>query len=271
MSEESEQALEMISSGRLDEASRIADRAVQLAPDDWHTHYVAGQCFRWSQDFPKACAALSRANELWPRQPSILLALGIARQLNAEYAEAVAALRLALEIDPSDVLAYNSLALTQRLMGDYEKAAATYEKGAKALAHEIIKSLRNGEDSPRLPHWDSRANLWLEYAMGAAIYMAASQAGIESVSWLTGEGAVRDTRTEKFRGWYWQDQPDQAGKLSRLLLPNYFNTFCARLRRDKRYAMLIDNRGGALRLMGEIEEADQHVQEFEDFTPPAHR
>ena len=235
---------------------------------DWHDYYAAGQSFRFAQDYPKACAALSRANELAPGQPPVLLALAIARQLNAEYTAAVDVLRLALEIDPDYAPAYNTLAITQKLMGANEKAAHNYDEGAKALARVIAKSLRNAEDSPRLPHWSSRSDLWNQYALDGALYLAA-HASVARLAWPTGEMAERDARTREFLGWYWQDHLDAERKLTRLFLPNYFSTFCARLRADSLYANLIGNRGTVLRLMGNADEADQHLQEAEDFMPPS--
>lgn len=267
MSKDSEQALALINSGRLDEAARLSVGAVQQDPGDWHTHYVMGQYFRFVEDYPNACAALSRANELAPRQPPTLLALAIARQLNTEYAAAIDAIRLALEIDPDYALAYNTLAMTQKLMGSYEKAAHNYDAGAKVLARVIAKSLRNAEDSPRLPDCGSQHNLWFEYAFVGGIYLAAHES-VEGIAWPTGEIAERDARTQEFRGWYWQDSLDAEQKTTRLFLPNYFNTFCNRLRADSRYAHLIGNRSTVLRLMGNVEEADQHEQEAENFKPP---
>jgi tetratricopeptide (TPR) repeat protein len=267
MSRESEEVLALIASGRLDEAGRLAV-ALPQDSDDWHDHYAVGQYCRFAQDYPKACTALSRANELSPRQPPVLLALAIALQLNAEYAAAIDALRLALEIDPDYALAYNTLAMTQKLMGAYEKAAHNYDAGAKALARVITKSLRNAEDSHRLPDGHSQQNLWLEYAAFGAIYLA-THASVAHLAWPTGEMAERDSRTREFRGWYWQDHLDAERKLTRLFLPNYFNTFRARLRADSLYANLVGNRSTVLRLMGNIDEADQHMQEAEDFTPPS--
>jgi tetratricopeptide (TPR) repeat protein len=267
MSKESDQALAFIASGRLDEAYRLASSAVQHDPSDWHAHYVFGQCFRFAQDYPKACTALSLANELEPRQPSVLLALGVARQLNDEYAAAIDALRLALEIDPDFAAAYNTLAMTQKLMGANENAAHIYDEGAKALARAIAKSLRNEEDSPRHPHWRSRTDLWTQYALIGALYLSA-HASVDHLAWPTGEMAERDARTQEFRGWYWQDRLDAERKVIRLFLPNYFNTFCVRLRTDALYANLVGNRSTVLRLMGNIEEADQHLKEAEDFLPP---
>jgi len=270
MSRDTEQALELIASGRLDEAERLAVRALQQDPSDYHAHYIVGLCFRYAQQYQRASSSLTFANELAPREcrPPVLLALGITRQLNAEYAAAVDALRQALEIDPDYAVAYNSLAMTQKLMGANEKAAHNYDAGAKALARTIVKSLLNAEDSPRLPHWSSRNDLWTEYALFGALYLAAG-ASVERLAWPTGEMAERDARTEEFRGWYWQDRPDAERKLTRLFLPNYFNTFCARLRADSLYANLLGNRSTVLRSMGNVEDADRHLQEAEDFMLPA--
>jgi tetratricopeptide (TPR) repeat protein len=144
--------MELLSSGQLEEAYQLARNAVQQNSNEYHAHYALRECLRFARDYPKACAALSRANELAPRQPPVLLALAIARQLNAEYPAAIDAIRLALEIDPDYVVAYNTLAMTQKLMGAYEKSAHNYQEGLKALARTIVKSMHNAEDSPRLPH-----------------------------------------------------------------------------------------------------------------------
>jgi hypothetical protein len=152
-------------------------------------------------------------------------------------------------------------------MGAYDKASHNYDAGAKALARAIAKSLRNAEDSPRLPHGHSRCDLWTEYAIFGAMYLAAD-ASADGLAWPTGELAERDARTQEFRGLYWRDSLDAERQITRLFLPNYFNTFCVRLRSDSLYANLIGNRSTVLRLMGNVEEADRHMQEAEDFMPP---
>ena len=72
-----------------------------------------------------------------------------------------------------------------------------------------------------------------QYAFFGAMYLIA-ELSIEGLAWPTGEMAERDAGTHEFRGWYWQDSPDAKEKITRLDLPNYFNTFCARLRGDLR-------------------------------------
>jgi hypothetical protein len=95
----------------------------------------------------------------------------------------------------------------------------------------------------------------------------AAHASVDRVAWPTDEMAERDERTREFRGWYWHDSIDVERKLTRLYLPNYFNTFCNLLRTDSLYSNLVGNRSTVLRLMGKVEESDQHLQEAEDFLP----
>jgi Tfp pilus assembly protein PilF len=83
----------------------------------------------WARAMAWSCSA-SHNEPLEPRQPSVLLALGVARQLNGEYAAAIDALRLALEIDPDFAAAYNTLAMTQKRMGANENAAHNYDEGS---------------------------------------------------------------------------------------------------------------------------------------------
>jgi hypothetical protein len=173
-----------------------------------------------------------------------------------------------LGIDPDYATGYNTLAMTQKLMGDNEKAAHNYDEGANALARVIARSLKNTEGSVRLPIGCSRADLWTKYALVGAMHLAA-HASVDRVAWPTGEMAERDERTREFRGWYWHDSIDAERKLTRLYLPNYFNTFCSLLRTDSLYSNLVGNRSTVLRLMGKVEESDQHLQEAEDFIPPA--
>ena len=116
-----------------------------------------------------------------------------------------------------------------------------------------------------MPHWDSRNSLWTEHALFGAMYLIADSS-VERLAWPAGETAERDARTQEFRGWYWKDQLDAEQKMTRLMYPNYFNTFCDRLKADSLYATIVGNRSTVLRLMGNIEEADKHVQEAEDFT-----
>lgn len=85
MSTLSEKALILFAAGRRDEARKVAGTALQQNADDWHAHYVLGLLLRFEQDFDATCVSLDRANNLLPNNPSVLLALTIARQQNGEY------------------------------------------------------------------------------------------------------------------------------------------------------------------------------------------
>ena len=254
-----------MAAGQFDKAGRLAFDAVSRDSSDWHAHYALGQFFRFTHDYGQACISLTRAIDLSPRNPSLLLSLGIARQLDKDFPGAINALRLALEIDPNFVLAFNSLAMTQKSIGDYEKAVHNYDAGLKALARQIVQSLNNSENARRFPPKATRHNLWTEYAMYGAIYLV-SDTSISGISWPTGDLANRDAETLEFRGWYWSDSKDSKGETARMYLPNYFNTFVARLLGDSSYANLIGNRGTVLHLVGQPEEALRHMDEAEDFT-----
>ncbi len=263
LSKQSEMAQRLLEDGRLQQAGLLAMRAAREIPGDWHCHYILGQCFRYENNYGKACVSLARAHELNPSSPNVLLALGIAHQLNADLPSAINALRKALDLDADFVLAYNSLGMTQKLMGEYEKALHNYDAGAKVLAANIARSLQNSASSPRLPHGESRNHIWLQYALGAAMGLALD-ANIDEFAWPTDKMAERDRRTGFLRGWYWNDEQHGTKKL-RMYCPNYFNTLRVRLGADLRFSNLMGNRSTVLRMVGQQEEADRHAEEAEDF------
>jgi tetratricopeptide (TPR) repeat protein len=171
-----------------------------------------------------------------------------------------------VSIDPDYVLAINSLAMTQKLTGEFEKAVANYEVAIKALARGVVQSWTNSVTNERTGHADSRNSLWTEYAAYAALWLAANEDSIRSISWPTGDLAERDARTRFLEGWYWQDVQDSSGQNTRFYCPNFFNTFHNHLLRGQIYNHLIGNRGIVLRELGQNADAEAHLQEAEDFS-----
>jgi tetratricopeptide (TPR) repeat protein len=114
---------------------------------NWEVLYLAGQCRRFLDDYSGAIALLSRSAALAPRVAPVLLALGIAYQLDERFDEAKKALALAIEVDPDYALAFNSLAMTQKLTGEWDKSVHNYDAGCKALARAIVKGMQNRPDS----------------------------------------------------------------------------------------------------------------------------
>ncbi|MBM3978214.1 MAG: tetratricopeptide repeat protein [Planctomycetes bacterium] len=262
-----DQAIEYMKRQRFGEALPLLRRAIDQDPSLWNAWYMAGQCCRFLEDLDGAIEHLSRAAELKKDEAPIFLALGIAFQLRAQWGQAIESFRRAIEIDPDYELAYNSLALTQKKQGDLDEAFHNYDAGAKALARQIVKAMRNNRNSPILKHRETVGTLWAEYATYAALYLVSTADGISDIAWPTGAQALEEERTEKHAGLYWTDVPNDKRETVRLFLPNYFNTFRESLRRDIAYSNLLGNRGTVLELLGHLDEARQHFDEATEFRP----
>jgi len=255
---------ELVSTKRYREALERLTQLIAQNPSDWEANYWAGQCCRYLNDFSTAISYLSKASELNPGDQHIYLSLGIAYQLKEQWLDSKNALRQALELDPDYVLAYNSLAFTQKKSGELEKAEHNYDAGLQALGRVIVKSMDNSRETEILKHRDTIGQLWTGYAMNSAMYLAASEDGIEGMAFPSGEMAIEEERTEEHGGLYWEDRLID-GKKSRLYLPNFFNTFLETLRTDTRYSQLLGNRGVVLEMLGRGEEASLHLNEAEEF------
>lgn len=260
-----DQALCLIQGKHFAEALHVLEHSLTLTPDNGETWHLAGQCRRALNDLDGAIACHARAAELLVDSSSVFLALGIALQLRDQWEEAIRAFARAIEIDPDFELAYNSLALTQKKCGELDKSLHNYDAGAKALARRISKSMRNERTNPILPHPDAVGTLWVEHAGYAALYLACDAEGIDGIAFPTAELVAQEARTHAHEGLYWTDQNQDGGKRIRLYLPNYFSAFHDALRRDTRYSTLIGNRGTVLELLGRSEEAQQHMDEADQF------
>lgn len=260
-------AIALMKDQHFGEALQLFRRVIDQDPSQWYVWYMAGQCCRFLNDIDGSIEHLSRAAELKRDEPSIFLALGIAFQLSTQWDNAIEAFRRAIEIDSDYELAYNSLALTQKKRGQLDKALYTYDAGAKALVRRIVKAMRNNRTSSILKHRETVGTLWHEYVIYAALYLASSAEGINSMAWPTGEQALEEERTEKHSGLYWIDVPNDKRETVRLFLPNYFNTFRELLKRDATYSNLVGNRGTVLELLGRHDEARQHFEEATEFQP----
>lgn len=259
----------LMQSSRFPEALTELRQAIREDPTAWNAWYLAGQCCRFMNDIGGSIEYLSRAADLNKTSSNVLLALGIAFQLAADWQGAVSALIRAIEIDPDYELAYNSLALTQKKAGELDKALHNYDAGAKALARRLVKAMRNSRNSPIFKHRDTEGTLWSKYVAYGALFLAEKTEGIKGVVFPTGEQAKEEERTKKHAGLYWIDLPNDKGETVRLFLPNYFNTFRESLRQDAAYSNLIGNRGTVLELLGRHNEAQQHFDEAMEFHPRA--
>jgi tetratricopeptide (TPR) repeat protein len=262
-----DKAFQLVQEGKYDEALSLFRSVIESDPSDWNSIYLAGQCCRFLNDLDGAISYLRKATDINPNEGSVWLALGISCQLKGNWDDSIDALKNALHIDPDYVLAFNSLALTQKKMGKLENADHNYGAGTKALARCIVKGMTNDLDNQILPHKNSRNDLWSEYAMYGAMFLATNEDDIESVAWPTADMAEDEARTQKHKGLLWADQKDSDGDSFRLFLPNYFNTFHRTLHINRSYSELMGNRGLVLDMLDKQEEAQKHFQEAEEFLP----
>ena len=266
MSEKSNAAADYLNRADLGRAHDLACEAVRAHPLDWHGHYILGHCLNSMSDTFGAIKSFEKANELSPRTPTTLLALGIAKQSQGSYGEAIEAFKVALEVDPDFVPVINSLAMTQKLMGEPAKADHNYEHGLKTLAKNIVARLENRADNVRHPHADSRTHIWVTFANTALLWLATRDASIKAVALPTAEMAEEDVATGNLKGWYWYEFFDGSGQKTRLYYPNFFNTFHYSLVQSRIYKDLIGNRSTVLRMLGRDVEAEVHLQEAIDFS-----
>jgi tetratricopeptide (TPR) repeat protein len=259
---------ELLKAKRYSEALSIFLKTTEKDPSFWVNWKNAGSCCLHMNDLDAALTYFKRAFAINPDEPSILLDIGIVFQLKNNFTEAIEAFRRAIEISPDYELAYNSLAFTQKKQGELEKALHNYDAGAKALSRRIIKTLKNDRSSPVVKYRDIVGELWLEYAVYAAMYLVSQfDEDIQGIAWPTGEQAQEEERTEKHAGLYWKEVVNDKNETIRLLLPNYFNTFPHLLKQDAAYSNLIGNRGTILELLGRYDEARLHFDEATEFLP----
>ena len=252
--------------GQFNEALNILAREAKKEPKNWNIWFVAGQCLRFMGRFDDAIKNYEKAIDLNKYEKSIYLALGIAHQHTRNWSQAIDAFRNALELDGDYALAFNSLALTQKKMGELEKASHNYHAGVLALYRCIVKGMKNSRESPIYKHMDTQGTLWMEYAMEICIYLCSLDPSVSSMAFPTAEIAIEEEMRETHGGLYWVDCQDKQGQKNRLFLPNYFNTLRETLKLEPAYANLIGNRGMVLEMLGQYEEADQHIAEAQEFS-----
>lgn len=258
-------AIDLMKSGNYQAA--LASFKALLVKDarDWTLLYMAGQCARFTNDIPLAVTYLKRATQLNQTEPQLFLALGIVHQLSSQLRESEAALRKVLELDADMESAYNSLGITQKKLGELDLALHNLEEGLKALSRRIARPMKNQRESGIFPHPSVLGTRWTQVAIYGATYLCALEADISRLAWPTGEQAIQEARTKTHAGLFWKDSIDASGTKTRLFLPNFFNTFCVRLREEQVYRNILGNLGSVLDLMDKSSEAKACFSEADEF------
>jgi tetratricopeptide (TPR) repeat protein len=258
----------LIKDGRYQDALDLIGQQLEAEPGSWYLNYLAGQCERFCGNDEKALRYLAEADQRrGVDDPPLLLALAIAFQRLNRHAEAIATLRRSLEADPDHLPSINTLAMTQKLMGEPEKAAHNYDLALKKIARSLVDEMHNDRNAPIYKHeaWEEHYSGWLEYALDAAVVLGVRD-GIDGIAWPTGEAATWEEATEEHGGLYWTDQLNDEDEIVRLFWPNFFTTFRERMTGHPMYADLVGNRSTVLRMLGEVEKADQLVGEARFFS-----
>ena len=261
-----ERATDLVRDRRYEEALNLLRQVIAQDPSHWNALYLAGQCYRYLGDYENAIKYLKRAADQKNDEAGIFLALGIALQLNKELESAISALKRAIEIDPLYSFAYNSLALTYEKRGELDQALHNYHAAILALSRQIVNEMKNAKTSQILKYRDTAGTVWCKYAIETAVELA-KYVGIESILFPTGETAQKEERAEAHAGLYWEDRADKNMKIERYYLPNYFNTFMERLKRDNIYAQYVGNWGRLFEYLGRYEEARPLLDEAAEFLP----
>jgi adenylate cyclase len=117
------------SSASIRRADELANRAVQLAPNDPFPHYVLSMTAGYSRDFPRSKAAVDRALELNPNYPDALVSRGAYAIYSGRPAEALPSIELAVRLDPANSSqCLHFLGFAHLMLGNYETAAAHFRE-----------------------------------------------------------------------------------------------------------------------------------------------
>jgi len=260
-----DQILILFEQSKYNEALIQCQDSLTQQPNDAHVLYLAGQSCRFLNDFDRAIKYLEKACELQNDIAPYYLALGIAQQLKGKLQLSIGTFAKAIEIDRDYELAYNSLAYTQKKMGAYELSLENYHAAILALVRRMVKRIKNAKTNPIYKHQDLPCILWVEFALSGAQYLCAISDDVKRLSWLSGDQAILEEETEEHLGLLWYDEKDNEGYLTRVFLPNYFNTFREVLKKNTTYSEIMGNRGLVLKLLNKENEAEQHLAEAEYF------
>ena len=124
--------------GKLDEAKKYLDKAVELAPGNPDVLYVQGMLFMRQRNWGAAQSVLQKSDQLAPNQPRVLAALGMTFCNEKKYEQAIPPLEKSLQLEPaSGWEADFALAKSYYYREQYEQALKLAES-ARANAHTSI-------------------------------------------------------------------------------------------------------------------------------------
>jgi tetratricopeptide (TPR) repeat protein len=249
---------------RFSEALCLADEAIASGLATSSVWHCKGFAHRLLHEYPQAIVAQEKAVALDPSEPAVLMALGIARQLNGDFEGALAEFRKVRAINPYHAGAYNSAAFTFEKMGNLTKASELYAAALQSLVSSRVFELKNNFEAPYVPASILVGREWLELIMKPTLKLAI-EAGAATVRMPTAEMADSQQVARDFGGKYWVDDVGADGKPYRLFLPNFYQTVCLRLRENHEYALYAGNLSNVAQQLQDGVEADKWLAESRAF------
>lgn len=163
----------LISEGALDEALRVTDLAMTLAPDHPESYAARGKVLRETGVLPEALQAFTEAATLAPQDDAYQTWIGVICDNMGNYQEALRQYNHVLSRHPSDVWTLTNRGLTYLVMELYDRALSDFSRGLdldpqdaqlyfwRACAHTALGSidlafreLRRALDlSDEIYHW----------------------------------------------------------------------------------------------------------------------
>jgi tetratricopeptide (TPR) repeat protein len=123
---------------RGDEAARLAEKAIQLAPDLAEAHNALGLALQISLRLDEAAAAYRRALELDPKTPGARRALADLDRSAGKFDEALALYREQLAAEPADKPARAGLVISLFDLGKIDEAKAELESALKGDPRNLL-------------------------------------------------------------------------------------------------------------------------------------
>jgi Flp pilus assembly protein TadD len=108
--------------GKLDEAKKYLDKAVQLAPSNPDVLYVQGMLFMRQHNWDAAQSVLQKSDQLAPNQARVLAALGMTLCNQKRYEQAIPLLEKSRQLAPSGWETDFALAKSYYYHGQYDEA-----------------------------------------------------------------------------------------------------------------------------------------------------
>jgi tetratricopeptide (TPR) repeat protein len=244
-------------------ASAFFIKSLDRQEDQAHVHYMLGQCYRFLENYDLSIKELFRATTLDGSHKEWFLALGIALQLNGKLDESLDAFRKSNMLDQDYDLAYNSAAITFRKQGDFEKAAMVYDMCIQAIIRKFLFSARNIPNQARAAFFDPRSYLHVNFTIQAMMEHAA-RTGVSNVQFPSGEMAASEQSEGRYGGLLWLDEDSDKG-ITRLYLPNCFDTVRLMLASERLYYMCLENKAQTLEELGQNDKAEECLKEASVF------